>query len=113
MMEAIYSTIVKFFQEGGLFIYPIAIVLALGLVIVIERWVFLTRESIRNIKAFEGFLPLLRTTDLDKMQLYSRENTAPVIRVIGCGLDMMKVTKHRADIEHSMNEGMLEVMPRL
>ena len=112
-MEAIYSTIVKFFQEGGLFIYPIAIVLALGLVIVIERWVFLTRESVRNIKAFEGFLPLLRTTDLEKMQLYSRENTAPVIRVIGCGLDMMKVTKHRADIEHSMNEGMLEVMPRL
>ena len=26
----VYTTTVKFFQEGGLFMYPIAIVLALG-----------------------------------------------------------------------------------
>ncbi|WP_144392699.1 MotA/TolQ/ExbB proton channel family protein [Pleionea sediminis] len=111
-MTDFYSTIVNFFQEGGLFIYPISIVLVLGLVITIERWMFLSRERVRNIKAFDGFLPLLRTTDMEKMQLYTRENTAPVTRVIGCGLDMMKVTKHRADIEHSMSEGMLETMPR-
>ncbi len=111
-MSDSYSTIIKFFQEGGFFIYPISIVLVLGIVISLERWFFLTRERVRNIKAFEGFLPLLRTTDLEKMQLYTRESTAPVTRVIGCGLDMMKVTKHRADIEHSMNEGMLEAMPR-
>lgn len=112
-MEGVYSTIVKFFQEGGLFIYPIATVLAIGIIIVIERWLFLARESRRNIKAFEGFLPLLRTADMDKMQLYTRESKAPVTRVIGSGLDMMKVTKHRADIEHAMSEGMLEAMPRL
>ncbi len=111
-MTDFYSTVVKFFQEGGLFIYPISLVLAIGLVITIERWLFLSRERARNIKAFDSFLPLLRTTDLEKMQLYTRENTAPVTRVIGCGLDMMKVTKQRADIEHSMSEGMLEAMPR-
>ncbi len=112
-METAYSTIIKFFQEGGLFIYPIALVLAIGMVIIVERWFFLSRESARNIKAFDSFLPLLRTTDLEKMQLYTRESQAPVTRIIGCGLDMMKVTKHRADIEHSMSEGMLEAMPRL
>ena len=37
-----YSTIVRFFQEGGLFMYPIVLVLALGLAIAIERWFFLT-----------------------------------------------------------------------
>ena len=113
MMEGVYSTIVKFFQEGGLFIYPIATVFAIGIIIVIERWLFLANESRKNIKAFEGFLPLLRTADMDKMQLYTRESKAPVTRVIGSGLDMMKVTKHRADIEHAMSEGMLEAMPRL
>ncbi len=112
-MEGVYSTIVKFFQEGGLFIYPIATVFAIGIIIVIERWLFLANESRKNIKAFEGFLPLLRTADMDKMQLYTRESKAPVTRVIGSGLDMMKVTKHRADIEHAMSEGMLEAMPRL
>ena len=111
-MSDIYSTIIKFFQEGGLFIYPISIVLVIGLIISLERWLFLSREKSRNIKAFDSFLPLLRTSDLEKMQLYTRENTAPITRVIGCGLDMMKVTKHRADVEHSMSEGMLETMPR-
>jgi len=108
-----YSLIVKFFQEGGFFIFPIGLVLALGLAISLERWLFLTREKMRNAKAFDNFLPLLRTTDLEKMLMFSRESTAPVTRIIGCGLDMMKVSKQRADIENSMSEGMLEAIPRL
>lgn len=108
-----YSLIVKFFQEGGFFIFPIGLVLALGLAISLERWLFLTREKMRNAKAFDNFLPLLRTTDLEKMLMFSRESTAPVTRIIGCGLDMMKVSKQRADIENSMSEGMLETIPRL
>jgi biopolymer transport protein ExbB/TolQ len=56
---------------------------------------------------------LLRTTDLEKMQMYTRESQAPVTRIIACGLDMMKVSKQRADIENAMNEGMLETLPRL
>lgn len=112
-MTDFYSIVTNFFRDGGFFIYPIAIVLAIGLAIAIERWIFLTRERLRNLKAFEDFLPLLRTTDLEKMHMYTRESTAPVVRIIGCGLDMMKVSKQRADIENSMNEGMLETMPKL
>lgn len=112
-MIDMYSRITAFFQDGGLFIYPIAVVLVIGVAISIERWIFLTRERARNSKAFEDFLPLLRTTDIEKMQLYSREVQTPVTRIIGCGLDMMKVSKQRGDIENSMSEGMLETMPRL
>lgn len=108
-----YSLIVKFFQDGGVFIFPIGFVLALGLAICLERWLFLTREKMRNAKAFDDFLPLMRTTDLDKMLMFSRESTAPVTRIIGCGLDMMKVSSQRADIENSMSEGMLEAVPKL
>lgn len=112
-MLDLYNTLTRFFQEGGAFMYPIAFVLALGVAISLERWLYLTRERIRNIKAFDNFLPLLRTTDLEKMQMYTRESQAPVTRIIACGLDMMKVSKQRADVENSMNEGMLETMPRL
>lgn len=112
-MESIYSNLIKFFQEGGFFLYPIGMVLTLGLVIALERWLFLKRESQSNIKAFNDFLPLLRSSDMEKMQLFTHESKAPVTRIIGCGLDMMKVTKHRADIENSMSEGMLESLPRL
>jgi biopolymer transport protein ExbB len=112
-MAEVYNTIVDFFQEGGLFLVPISLVLAIGLAIAFERWVFLNREKWRNRRAFDEFLPLLRTTDMEKMQMYSRENQAPVTRIIACGLDMMKVSKQRADVENSMSEGMLETMPRL
>lgn len=112
-MSDIYNIATRFFQEGGFFMYPIALVLALGVAISLERWLYLTRERIRNMKAFDAFLPLLRTTDMEKMQMYSRESQAPVTRIISCGLDMMKVSKQRADIENSMTEGMLETMPRL
>ncbi len=112
-MIELYSTATKFLQEGGFFMYPIAMVLAVGVAISLERWLFLNRETWRNKRAFNDFLPLLRTTDMDKMQLFSRENQAPVTRIIACGLDMMKVSKQRADIENSMSEGMLEAVPRL
>ena len=68
-MNDLYNMVTSFLQDGGFFMYPIALVLALGLAISLERWVYLTRERIRNIKAFENFLPLLRTTDMEKMQM--------------------------------------------
>ncbi|MFT6388563.1 MAG: biopolymer transport protein ExbB/TolQ [Cellvibrionaceae bacterium] len=112
-MSDFYSTVITFFQEGGLFLYPIALVFAIGLLIAIERWFYLSREKSRNAKAFSEFLPLLRTTDIEKMQSFSRESRAPVTRIIACGLDMMKVSRQRADVENSMSEGMLEALPLL
>ena len=109
----VLSSIAKFFQDGGVFIYPIALVLAIGIAISIERWLFLKKERQLNQKAFEDFLPLLRTDDHDKMTLFTRDSNAPVARMIGCGLDMMKVTKQRADVEQAMSEGMMEAVPRL
>ncbi len=109
----IFTSIAKFFQDGGLFIYPIALVLVIGVAITVERWRFLNGEKSRNLKAFDDFLPLLRTDDHDKMTLFTRDNDAPVSRMIGCGLDMMRVTKQRADVEQAMSEGMMEAVPRL
>jgi biopolymer transport protein ExbB len=108
-----YSIIVKFFQDGGLFLFPIGLVLALGIIISLERWFYLAKEKYRNAKAFDQFLPLLRTTDMEKMFYFTRENSAPITRIIGCGLDMMKVSSQRGDIENSMSEGILETIPRL
>lgn len=108
-----FTSVVKFFQDGGVFIYPIALVLVIGIAITVERWRFLQSEKLRNVKAFDDFLPLLRTDDHDKMTLFTRDNDAPVSRMIGCGLDMMKVTKQRADVEQAMSEGMMEAVPRL
>lgn len=112
-MTEMYNLTVDFFVNGGIFIWPIAIVFAIGLAICNERWRFLAKEREINGKAFQDFLPLLRTPDVEKMHNYSRDKDAAVVRIIGCGLDMMKVSNQRADIEHAMSEGMLEIMPKI
>ena len=109
----IYSVVVQFFQEGGLFIYPIGLVLTIGLAISIERWLFLLKEKDKNVRAFDQFLPLLRTNDQDKMTRFTRDDKAAISRIIGCGLDMMAVSKKRTDVEHAMSEGVLEALPNL
>ena len=43
-----YGTIVKFFQEGGIFMYPIALIAALGAAVAIERWLHLWRTESAN-----------------------------------------------------------------
>lgn len=108
-----YSNVAKFFQEGGFFIYPIGMVLVLGIAITVERWFFLKRETKRNIRAFEDLLPLLRKNDVEKMTVFARDSKVPVTRIIGCGLDMMNVSRQRSDIENAMSEGVLETMPQL
>jgi len=45
-----FDTAVKFFQDSGLFIYPSILIMALGLTIAIERFVFLHRARAENRK---------------------------------------------------------------
>ena len=45
-----FDTAVKFFQDSGLFIYPSILIMALGLTIAIERFVFLNRARAENRK---------------------------------------------------------------
>ncbi len=42
------STIVRFFQDGGAFMYPILFVFAFGIAIAIERWTYLTVSGVSN-----------------------------------------------------------------
>ena len=54
----IVNSIVGFMQEGGFFMYPILLVLALGLAIAIERFLYLSSTRSSNIKAWKQMLPL-------------------------------------------------------
>ena len=40
-----FNTIVRFFQDGGEFMYPIAVVLVVGVAIAVERYIYLTRHA--------------------------------------------------------------------
>lgn len=108
-----YSTIIRFFQDGGPFMYPIAIVLVVGVAIAIERWLFLTAAKVSNRKAFNHLMPLLKKRDFKTIVNFANTSTAPMGRIIGAGITRMTQTQRRDDIEYAMEEGVMEAMPRL
>jgi biopolymer transport protein ExbB len=57
-MGSIYS-LVAFFQKGGLFMYPILIVFAVGMAIAVERWIHLSRIRSANRKMWNLLHPVL------------------------------------------------------
>lgn len=107
------DTIVEFFQEGGAFMYPIAFVLAVGLAIALERWLFLMSAKSSNRKAFDAMLPFIKKGQYDALIKMADSSSAPVARIVGAGVSRLKVTQDRDDIAYAMEEGVMEATPRL
>jgi len=107
------NTIVNFFQTGGPFMYPIAVVLVLGLALAIERWVFLSFAKSSNRRAFDRMLPMLKKKDYSAVIELARATKAPVGRIVAAGLARMQQSPRRDEIEYAMEEGVMEAVPRL
>jgi biopolymer transport protein ExbB/TolQ len=107
------DTIVRFFQEGGSFMFPISVVLAIGLAIALERYWFLGAAKRTNKKAFREIEPLLASSNFDRIIQVTQNSTAPIARVIGAGITRLGVSPRREDIEYAMEEGLMETIPRL
>lgn len=93
--------------------YPIAIILVVGLALAIERWVFLSSAKSSNRKAFDRILPLLRKKDYAAVIELARTTKAPVGRIVASGVARMQQTPRRDEIEYAMEEGVMEAVPRL
>jgi biopolymer transport protein ExbB len=107
------DTIVRFFQEGGSFMFPISIVLAIGLAIALERYWFLGFAKRTNKMAFREIEPLLASQNFDKIIQITQNSAAPIARVIGAGITRLGISPRREDIEYAMEEGLMETIPRL
>lgn len=107
------NSVISFFQNGGPFMYPIALVLVIGLALAIERWVFLTVAKGTNRRTFDRMLPLLRKKDYGGVIELARSSKAPIGRIVASGVARMQQTPRRDEIEYAMEEGVMEAVPRL
>lgn len=107
------NSAVSFFQNGGPFMYPIAVVLVIGLAVAVERWIVLTAAKSSNRRAFDRILPLLKKRDYAGVIEIARSSQAPVSRIIAAGIARMQQTTYRDEVEYAMEEGVLEAVPRL
>jgi len=107
------NTLLRFFQDGGPFMYPIAVVLVIGLVVVLERWLYLSHEKVTNKSAFNRLLPMLQKNDYKAAVNMGQSSTAPIARIVAAGVANMLMTKNRDHAEMAMEEGVMEAVPRL
>ncbi len=105
--------IIRFFQDGGIFMFPIGAILIVGGAIVVERFLFLAKAKKMNRDAFDRILAMLQKRDYQGALNVGKSSEAPVAKIISAGLQRMAQSSRREDIELAMEEGVMEAVPRL
>jgi biopolymer transport protein ExbB len=111
-MDLIYS-IVGFFASGGVFMYPILVVFAVGVAIAAERYITLTMVTQRNQAVWERVQPLLAQGAFDEAREMTDQDESTISQVLNMGLSLEGAVRRREDIEIAMEESMMEIVPRL
>src|ERR1700731_1049605 len=109
----LWSVIVRFFQGGGDFMYPIAIVFVVGLSIAIERYISLTHPAVRNRSLWNEIVPLLAKGDFRQVVQITAKSESAIGHILNYGLARIQAARRRDDIEKAMEESLMEVVPRL
>ncbi len=111
-MDIFYS-MVRFFLTGGVFMYPILIVFAVGVAIAVERYVTLTLVTNKNQAVWDRVQPLLANGEFDEARQMTAEDESTISQVLNMGLSLQGAVRRREDIEIAMEESMMEIVPRL
>ena len=105
--------LVKFFQTGGPFMYPILLVLAVGLAIAIERFLYITKTQSRTKRIWGQLIPMLKAQDYARAAQLTASIKTPLATMLNYGFVRKNSNAERSGIESAMEEGMMEVMPVL
>lgn len=107
------ETLVKFFQTGGAFMYPILIVFAIGVAIAAERYIKLMTIRNQNQKVWSDVHPILQQGNFDEARGLLKEDDSAIGGLLNMGLSRQGSVRRRDDIEIAMEESMMEIIPQL
>jgi biopolymer transport protein ExbB len=108
-----FYSIVSFFQKGGIFMYPILLVFAIGMAIAFERLVQLNRVRSANSRMWVRLQPLLAKGEFEKAREAVNKDNSSVSQMLGMGLARQGAVRRREDIEIAMEESLMELIPQL
>jgi biopolymer transport protein ExbB len=109
----VFTGIGRFFENGGLFMYPIALVAVVGLAIAIERYIHLTVARSRNRGLWQQIEPLLGHGDFRQATQVASQSDASIGQILAYGLARIQNAKRRDDVEKAMEESLMGIVPRL
>jgi len=108
-----FGQLLHFFQAGGAFMYPIAVVMVLGISVALERFLFLRRVEKENRVLWGQVQPLIGNGDLAAAETLVTGSDTAIGRILSNGLAQAKVDPRRSELEIATEEGMMEVLPAL
>jgi biopolymer transport protein ExbB len=111
-MDVIYA-VVAFFVSGGIFMYPILLVMAVGTAIGIERYFTLSRVTTKNRTMWTRIQPLLARREFDQAREVTSKDDSTIAQLLNMGLERQGAVRRRDDIEVAMEECMLDILPQL
>ena len=109
----LWHMVVRFFQGGGAFMFPIAVVLVLGLTIAIERYIYLQLVAVRNRALWNQIVPMLSQGNFRQVVQITSKSGSAIGQILNYGLARIQAARRRDDIEKAMEESLMEVVPRL
>jgi biopolymer transport protein ExbB/TolQ len=107
------NSVVNFFKDGGFFLYPLALIFVVGVSIAIERYLYLTRETVRNRSLWEALVPALAAANFKQVLALTQNSKASIATILTYGVARIGSARRRDDIEKAMDESMMEVIPRI
>ncbi len=107
------SSIINFFKDGGFFLYPLALIFVVGVAIAIERFIYLTRETMLNRSLWDSLVPALKTGNFKAVVGLTQNSKASIATILNYGVARVGTARRRDDIEKVMDESLLEVIPRI
>ena len=108
-----FSSIIRFFQGGGFMMYPIAVVLVIGVAIAIERYVVLTLHLDTQSHPVERDRAAAGAGQLRGAVQVTAKSDAAIGQILSYGLARISSARRRDDIEKAMEESLMDVVPRL
>jgi biopolymer transport protein ExbB/TolQ len=87
--------------------------MAIGLSIAIERFLYLGRTRAENRKQWEHMSPLLQTGKLQQAYSMASKSDTAIAKIVSNALTHIKSVRSREALDALMEEGMMEVVPRL
>ena len=111
-MEVWYA-IVQFFSNGGAFMYPIVLLLALGLGVSVERYITLTLAAKRNRQTWEKLEDLIRKGEFEKARELSNKDNSAIAQLFASALARQGAVRRREDLDRAMEETLMAIIPRL
>src|SRR3989304_752990 len=109
--------IIGFFKAGGLFMFPIMLILAIGTAIIIERYKFIKKSWTDGSALWRRIEESIKANRLEDAIKECSLSEAALPKVLSAGLEKAKSVKlkreSREELENHLEEAMLEVMPEL